>query len=304
MDKSESPSSYSFLQKTLYLFVLPVIYTVVLIFILMAIFNHGGGKFSDQLVSIAKRIPIVQKMMPTAVMQTNEASTQSKVAANQNQNLTQKLQDSENKINDQQQQINQVQTEVKQKDDANQAMQKQIQDLNEQLKTKQQTEDELKQKANNLALEYTTMQPKQAAGILDTMPLNDAVFALSAMKPQQVSGLLANMDPKRAADVSTGLKDYTLSKDNELASLQQKIQQVTEGKQSLDELVKTYSQMPAQNAAKLVEEIMKTDEKKALLIMSQMNAASSASILSAMSSDKTNPDAIKQAAQITKSLMP
>jgi flagellar motility protein MotE (MotC chaperone) len=175
--------------------------------------------------------------------------------------------------------------------------------LNDQLKTKQQTEAELNKKSNEIAQEYSTMQPNQAANIISNMSLQDADFTLSAMKPQQRAAILAKMDSKKAADITSSLKDFTITQDNQIKNLQDKLQKLTDNKQTLDEIVKTYSQMPAPNAAKLISQIMKTDQKKAILLMSQMDTATRAQIISALSTDKTNPDGVNQAALLMKSLM-
>jgi flagellar motility protein MotE (MotC chaperone) len=296
MNTNETDYTYSFFQKTLYFFVLPIIYTIVLFLILMYFFGHRGNSFSNTLLNTEKQAYstidnlISKKNEPNAVV-SQTTTTESGNPSDQN-NL---------QSTGSQQKLEQLQNEIKQKDDSNQVFQKQLQDLTDQLKNKQLSEEELKKKADDLAQEYGSMQPSQAANIISSMNMNDAVFALSSMKIPQRAGILAKIsDPKKSAEISIALKDFTISKDSEIASLQAKLNNLTNSKQSIDELVNTFAQMPPQSAAKIIEEILKTDEPKAIKIMSLIPTAQRAQILSTLSTDKTNPEGTKEAAVLAK----
>lgn len=88
------------------------------------------------------------------------------------------------------------------------------------------------------------------------------------------------------------------------ASVQKQLDLLPSTQKPVDDLVKTYSQMPASSAALLLSELMKADQNKAVSIFfAAMDASSRSQILAAMSNTKTNPDGIKYATTITQQLL-
>jgi flagellar motility protein MotE (MotC chaperone) len=280
-------------QKVLFLFIIPLLYTIILLAVLIFIFTKGDNDFANKLRNLGSNIPYVNKYIPKIVVKTDNKNISPTI-----EDVTKQKQDLQKKINDSQTKISQLETKAKEDSNSNQILQKQIQDLNDQIKNKQNSEDELKKKANSMAQEYSSMKPKIASNILSNMTINDAVFILSAMNTAQVTPILENMDPKKAADITIALKDFTISKDNEISSLQDKIKNLTNQKQTLDNLVNTYKQMTPLSASKTISQMMKNDSKKAIEIMSQIDATTRAQILSAMIADKTNVDGTSIATQI------
>jgi flagellar motility protein MotE (MotC chaperone) len=161
---------------------------------------------------------------------------------------------------------------------------------------------DLKQQTDAAASEFTAMSAAQAATILDNMTLKDEVYNMLGMKPQQRATILAKMEPKKAAAVSKALKDFPPVSSDNAADVQKKLDSLPDNPQSVDELVKTYSQMPATSAASLITELMKTNAKEAVSIMANLDAGTRASILTAMSSSK-DPASLKSATAISQMLL-
>ncbi|MCZ8515395.1 hypothetical protein O9H85_23880 [Paenibacillus filicis] len=159
-----------------------------------------------------------------------------------------------------------------------------------------------KMRTDEVAAEFSKMKPAQASQIISNMSSKEAVFAMLGMNTQQRSDILANMDPKQAADLSNLLAKFPPSKSYDPAAEQQ-LQNLPEVQKQMDDLVKTYSQLPANSAALLITELMKTNSAQAVNVMAQMDNVTRAQILSAMSNTKTNPDGLKYATAITERLL-
>jgi flagellar motility protein MotE (MotC chaperone) len=161
---------------------------------------------------------------------------------------------------------------------------------------------DLKQQTQELASEYAKMSASKAAAIISNMSVKDIILTMVAMKTQQRSDILAKMDPKQAAVVSKTLENFPPSSLNDTAALQQQLDLLPGTQLALDEVVKTYNQMPDKNAALLLTELMKSDQKKAISIMSNLDFNKRASILTTMSSSK-DPSSIQYATMISKLLL-
>ncbi|MFD0698977.1 hypothetical protein ACFQZT_33420 [Paenibacillus sp. GCM10027628] len=162
--------------------------------------------------------------------------------------------------------------------------------------------EDLKQQTDAAASQYAAMTAAQAAGILDNMTLKDEVFNMLGMKPPQRANILAKMDPKKAAAVSLALKDFQPVSSDNAADVQKKLDSLPGNPQPVDELAKTYSQMPAASAASLITELMNTDAKEAVSIMASLDAGTRAGILAAMSSSK-DPAGLKAATAVSQLLL-
>lgn len=162
---------------------------------------------------------------------------------------------------------------------------------------------QFKKKTDEIAAEFSKMQPAQAASIIATMSTKDAVFAMIGMKTQQRANILTKMDPKQAADLSQALKDFPPDNTVNAAEVQGQLNKLPAAQKAVADLIKTYSQMPAHSAAILLMDLMKTNEPKAISIMKGLDTNIRAQILSDMSNAKTNPDGLKYATMITNKLL-
>ncbi|UUZ95530.1 hypothetical protein LJK87_14420 [Paenibacillus sp. P25] len=159
---------------------------------------------------------------------------------------------------------------------------------------------EFKLKTDEMATQFAKMPPAQASGIISNMSLRDAVFSMIGMKVQRRSDILAKTDPKKAAEIAKALADFPPGDYNDSASAEKKLDSLPSAPSAMDDLVKTYSQMPASSAAILVIELMKTDANKAAGVVAAMDAGTRAQILSSMTDTKANPEGLKYAAALTQ----
>jgi flagellar motility protein MotE (MotC chaperone) len=165
---------------------------------------------------------------------------------------------------------------------------------------------EFKQKLDAVAAEYSKIAPKQAGAIIATMSPQDAAFTVLGMKPQQRVAILATMDPKKAAEITKSLKNIPPDSPDNADRIQSQLSALPDTQVQLpanDEFLKTFNQIPAHSAALIITELMKTDPKKALKIVSGMETATRAAMLSDLvTAVKTNPDGVQAATSISNSL--
>ncbi|WP_248924257.1 magnesium transporter MgtE N-terminal domain-containing protein [Paenibacillus hamazuiensis] len=162
---------------------------------------------------------------------------------------------------------------------------------------------QFKQKTDEIAGEFSKMQPSQAAAIVAEMSTKDAVFTMIGMKTQQRSNILAKMDPKQAAALAQALKDFPPDSTASATDVQERLNKLPASQKSVDDLVKTYGQMPTHSAALLIMDLMNTNQSKAIGIMKALDSNARAQILSDMSNAKTNPDGLKYATTIASKLL-
>lgn len=208
-----------------------------------------------------------------------------------------------------QQTIASLQGEAEKKDATIQALEKQVQDLQKMIEDKRTTEEERQKQYQDLAKLYSTMSPKNAAAIVENLSLEEAVTVMKKMKADQQANILAKMDPKKAADISILLKDSVVNKDDDIAALQERVQVLTKALSetrkdttSLDALVQTFSQMPAEDAASIIRSLMGTNKNRAISVLAGMSNDKRASILAAVAKEdsKKKEDV---AARITSELL-
>jgi flagellar motility protein MotE (MotC chaperone) len=250
----------------------------------------------SSLLSLGAQIPYVGKMLPPPKLSDAELLKQKndQLAAAEEQkkqaDLTKQKED-QKKLDDQKAKLADDQLKAKQAADA------------ELLKSTQfAIADRLKQ-ATDTAATYTSLSPSVAAPILESLPLEEAVYDMTEMSSTERAKIFASMTPQKAADITSLLKSPGSVKDGDLADMQQKVKTINESlikNQSADELAKTYSIMPPKNAAKLIVEIMKTNPEKAYLVMKKINVSSRAQILSTMSAD---PTMVSSATKISNNLL-
>jgi flagellar motility protein MotE (MotC chaperone) len=250
----------------------------------------------NSILDLGAHIPYLGKMLPLPKLSEAELLKQKKdqlaVAAEQKKqaDLT-KQKEIQKKLDDQKAKIAKDKLKAKQAADA-----KLLADMQLAIA------DRLKQ-ATDAAAVYTSLSPSVAASILESLPLEEAVYNMTEMSSKERAKIFAKLTPQKAADMTGLLKSPGSVKDSDLVDLQQKVKTINEAlikNQPVDELAKTYSMMPPKNAAKLIVEIMKKYPEKAYLIMKKINVSSRAQILSTMSAD---PTMVSSATKISSNLL-
>ncbi|MBN6185828.1 MotE family protein [Aneurinibacillus sp. BA2021] len=281
MEELEEERSYSRLEWFFYIIFIPLLFTLALSAIIAQMFGYNVvGVLAKEL----NKIPYVEKIIPDAAVAPAKESAEEKPITKKED---EKISDLETRLATKEREV----AELKKKAELDQQKMKQLEqqraDNQASASEEQKKTDEEKQKQiKSLAKIYTTMSAGKAAPILEKMAPEEAAQLLLVMKAEERSGIMAKMDPKKAADLSLLLKETSLGDSADPTVLQQRLLEVKYNT-SVRELASSISSMQPANAADLVERLFKADEKKAVYVLSQMEASQRGQILSELAKDKT-----------------
>ncbi|MDF2723232.1 MAG: YlxF [Paenibacillus sp.] len=285
-------SSYGAFERFLF-FVTPIIFTLVLLGVLFALFNSS---MLNSVLKAANQVPFLEKLIPDPAAKdkvTLPAAPQDSAATENNDAAV---------IEQLRAQLNQARAELQtstnqnqQKDQSIKALQTQVTDLDNKLKAKTQTDEEYKAQIQQLASIYAGMMPSKSAPILEALTLKERALVLNEMKPADRGKVLERMTPTVAAETSIQLKDIVPAKDMQLQALQERLDVNKEQQQkaatiSKEDIGQTFSQMVPKSAASILIEINAASPTKAVDILKAMDNAGRAKVLAAIT------DANKQVA--------
>ncbi|AIG27612.1 MotE family protein [Brevibacillus sp. 7WMA2] len=296
-EEIQEEREYNRLEWLLYIIVIPALFASLLAGILASLLGYDVvGSVKDWL----NNIPYVEKLIPddTPTSQTVEGSKEDSKTEAKKAQVNEEAAKSK-------QAADQLQKEVSQKDSTIASLQKQIANLQKATEEKRIEEEERQKQFQDLAKIYSTMSAKNAAAIVSNLSKEEAVVVLSKMKTDQQAQLLAKMDPKKAADISILLKDNQISKDDDIAALQQRVQILTKAlsetressKIDAEKLMKSFESMNAGDASKILISLYKINSERALSVLGQVSDNKRGEFLSEIS--KTNPEL---AARLTNAL--
>jgi len=296
MEEIQEEREYSRWEWFFYMILIPALFASLLGGVLLSLL---GVNVLGKVLDWANTVPYVEKIVPDPSPEaaSPEVALDKQVIALQQEQTKSK------------QMIASLQTESSKKDATILSLQKQVQDLQKMMEQKRTTEEERQKQYQDLAKLYTTMSPKNAASIVENLSLEESVTVLTKMKPEQRAAILEKMDPKKAADISILLKDTVVNKDDDIAALQVRVNALTKAlsetrqdSTSMDKLINTFSQMPAEDAASILRKLMGTNQGRAVSILAGMANDKRAQILSAIAKEDVR---LKEnvAARITNELL-
>ncbi|USG67928.1 MotE family protein [Brevibacillus ruminantium] len=298
MEEIQEEREYSRWEWFFYMIVIPALFATLLGGVFLSFL---GVNVLGHVLGWANTIPYVEKLIPDDYA-AKDGDTPNVDKAKQVQTL-------QNEQAQNQQTIASLQEETAKKDSAIQALEQQVKDLQKMIEDKRTSDEERQKQYQELAKLYSTMSPKNAAAIVDNLSLEEAVTVMKKMKADQQAGILAKMDPKKAADVSILLKDTVVTKDDDIAALQERVQVLTKALSetrkdatNIDSLINTFSQMPAEDAASIIRSLMGTNQNRAISILAGMSNDKRASILAAVAKEDTKKKE-DVAARITNELL-
>ena len=275
--EAEKSSSYSLMERILYLFFIPVIFTVILTIVLLSIFDYN---VFNTLLSTANKIPLIEKIVPEPKVQ-NEQEDTAAPAVNVDNVLAE---------------LEQKNAELSAQIEANRQLQDRIRELEasvaayeEQLQEKTISEEEYLLKIQRLAGMYAKMNPRKAAPIMENLATAELVLLLEQMGTDDQIEILEKMNPDIAAKVSILLKDTVPVRDRQIAALQERLAMRDSNpageKSGLThaELAQTLAGMGPANAAALLLEMKNINEAQVIQVLRTIDLSSRAAILSAMS---------------------
>lgn len=283
--------SYGPLERFLYLFMIPVLFTGILIFVLLSVFDYN---VLNSALQLGNKIPIIEKFIPdpqTAVVEVDEDPEQS---SDDVEAIRRQLQFAEEDL--------QMLIETNQAKDAEiEQLQQLLVQLQEEQESQAIEDDEYNERIQQLANVYANMTPTRAAPILENLTLHEQVLVLNEMKPADQVKILERMNPQRAAEASILLKDQFVVKDIQIAALQERLALNAQSEESSTltdtELALTFASMAPQSAASVLVEMMSINENKVIEILRSMNVQARSAVLNAISSESS-----AQAAEISNRL--
>ncbi|RTE01779.1 MotE family protein [Paenibacillus whitsoniae] len=303
-DTGVEGSSYSAMERFLIWFVIPFVFTAVLLFVLLSIFDYD---IKSNIQRALHNTPVIGMIVP-APKETATVTATGKAQTTE-ESLKQKEDDVAKltaKVNDLQASLQKAQADAAAKDSSLKEAEAKAADLEEKLKDKTQTDEEYANQITQLANMYAKMSPSKAAPIIEALTPKEMVLIFSMMKADSRGAIMEKMDASKAAVASIGLKDVTPLRDKEIAALQERL--ATNGSKvdttasttvSSSDLGQTFANMVPKSAASVLIEMYKSSPTKVLSILSGMDNASRSKVMSAIT------DADKEvAAAITAKLAP
>lgn len=295
MEEVQEEKGYSRWEWFFYMLLIPALFASLLGAILLSLLGHDViGKAKEW----GNSVPYLEKIVPGP---SNLAETSEQEVATV-ESLQMQLAEND-------EQFSMLEQELREKEATLAALNQQIDELKQQLEAKQQGDEERDKQYQELAKIYTTMSARNAASIIENLSLEESVSVMSRMKTDQSANILAKMDPKKAADISILLKEGTISKDDDIAALQQRIQALTkavsetrpqDAQSSLDSLVASFARMQPREAATILASLLTTNQTQAVSIMAKMEEAQRAQVLAAMVQINKKDEAAKFTSELLR----
>lgn len=285
----ENTSSSGAMERFLIWFLIPFVFTAVLLGVLLTIFDYD---VMNNVLRAANKVPVVSSIVPDPKPEASDSKTsgttpQQNSAASPAQEET--IQSLTAKLSEKDQELTKTNAMIQQRDQMIKELQLKNSSLEEQMKSKTQTDEEYTNQIQQLASLYAKMTPSKSAPIMENLTTSELVLVLSMMKTDERVKVLEKMDPKKAADASILLKDQTSVKDREMAALQDRVKQLSKPdanetqKISKDDLGATFSNMTPKSAAIVLLELQNTNPEKVISILSSMDSAGRSKVLTAIS---------------------
>jgi len=286
-------TTYGAFERFLYFFLIPMLYSSVLVSILFLVFNSD---VRDSFLETLNKIPVIRELVPDP----KEDEATNAIMAPE---LVQIQKEAKQQTEAIQAELTSAIEAIRQKDAEIESLKEQIAQLETQYAEQKLSEEEYEQQIQNLAKMYTDMTPSKAAPILEKLLPSEQVLILSRMSQSSRSAILQRMDPEMAAQVTRGLKDLGTVDDEKIAALQERVKELEAqltGKVdslSIEQLADTFESMAPASAATVLLEMIKINENEVISVLRAMDSTARSAVLSAM----TNEDSAN-AARITSKL--
>jgi len=281
---SSERTTYGAFERFLYFFLIPMLYSSVLVSILFLVFNSD---VRESFLESLNKIPVIKELVPDKekketvdVILPPEVVQIQKEARQQAEAIQAEL-------------ASAVQT-IRQKEAEIESLKDTIAQLEAQFSEKKLSEEEYEQQIQNLAKMYAEMTPSKAAPIMEELLPSEQVLILSRMSQSSRTAILQRMAPESAARVTRGLKDMGTAEDEKIAALQERINEL-EAQLSgqadtltIGQLADTFASMAPASAATVLVEMSKTNESKVISVLRAMDSTARSAVLSAITSEDSS----------------
>lgn len=279
-------TSYSAFERFLIWFLIPIVFTSVLLFVLFYILNFD---FTRDIQRSLHNIPVIGSVIPAPkedrVSESSEEILSSKALKQKDEIIA----DLQGQIADLESKLQQDSGSAEAKESEVKSLKLQVQALEEQLEKKARTDEEYTQQIQELSSMYAKMNPSKAAPIIQNLSKAESVLVMSMMKPDDRVKILEKMNPKVAADVSIALKDTVPLKDQQLEALRERLDLNDLEKKgpevqplSKSDLSQTFANMTPKSAASVLLEMYSISPAQVVTIITGMDSASRSRVLTAM----------------------
>lgn len=282
----EGSSSYSALERFLIWFLIPFVFTAVLLGVLLSIFDYD---IKSGIQKGLHNVPVLGSVVPAPKEKGAAVDTGKPQSAEQvEQHKDDEIASLHAQIADLKASLQKSDSTAEQRDLALKESQAKSKDLEEKLKAKTQSDEEYANQITQLASLYAGMTPSKAASIVENLTLKERVLVFSMMKPTDRGEILEKMDPQKAAETSIGLKDLVSVKDWEIAALQERLalngnaSTTAAQKVTKEDLGQTFANMTPKSAASTLVEMNKSNPEKVISILSAMDNASRSKVMSSL----------------------
>jgi len=276
MDKTNADrQTYTALERFLYIFLLPVLFTLVLVGVLLTLFGYD---LKGALLDVGRNMPVVRLLVPEEEKKPDETPANPASAALL---LEERVAELEALLADKNAEIAALQSNLtareRQVAELEAGVEQLMQNREQEAQDLEQTRDRLKSLANM----YAGMSASKAASILEQMTLPDLVLILYEMGTEERGNILARMDPAVAAEASLELKNITETNwaDYERKARGARGQAGGDGSLSAADLAATFAAMEPDSAAAILLELKKQNSGKAAAILGAMTEQARSRVL-------------------------
>ncbi|AEI44339.1 hypothetical protein [Paenibacillus mucilaginosus] len=285
---AEQTGSYGALERFLIWFLIPFVFTAVLLGVLLTIFDYN---VMNSVLKTANKIPVVSTWVPDPKGEAAETTVTQEEVPSEEKAAEEAKAAADAALQAKEAELQEAKAAVEEKEKAIKELESQ-KAAQEEAKAVASSEEEYEKQIQQLASTYAKMSPSKAAPIMENLTTAERVLVLSKMKTDERVKVLEKMDPKVAAEASILLKDQVSVKDTQMAALQERVKALSttqentaaaSDKLSKDDLGSTFSSMTPKSAATVLMELQRTNPDKVLSILGSMDSAGRSKILSAIS---------------------
>ncbi|SEF57869.1 magnesium transporter MgtE N-terminal domain-containing protein [Paenibacillus sp. UNC499MF] len=292
-------SSGGKLERFLVWFLIPFVFTAVLLGVLLSVFDYDVMKTVQRTLN---KIPVVGEMIPLPKEDAESTPAAKGTEEDAVKTKTKEIEQLNSKVQELKTELDKADQTSAQKDKTILDLKQQKAELEDKELAKQ--DEEYDKKVRELASVYAKMMPSKAAQIIQNLSPQETILVLNAMKTDERVKVLEKMDPKKAADASIALKDLTSSQDQKIAALQDRLvlQQKPDSaqkKMTSAELSQTFASMDASKAAKVLTDMYGKNSGQVLTILREMDTSKRAALMGEIAGISK-----ETAASITGNLVP
>jgi len=261
-------SEYNLLERIVYLFLIPAVFTAILTVVLLNLFGYN---VTDPILRAANRVPLLERIVPDPPKEAPPAAGPS--ASGQEGAEQPSVDEAVLRLESE---LSAARAGAAAKDARIAELEQRVSELQTELEARTLDREEYLTEIRRLARVYEDMSASRAAPILEQLGTLERMLILSQMSTEAQTRILARMTPAVAAETTL----------QQLADFRARLFDSSEAGPktgfSREELGRTISGMAPNSAALMLIELAKTDEGAAVGLLRGMDVQSRAAVMSAI----------------------